>query len=155
KQFSGPDGARSASSGADLDDRFSRRFRLRRVGLTRVRMMGCGLRFRSAGLLLGVVMVASCVASSDPAAGISNQPMSGKIGGRPWTAMTGKTFVARTKVYVVYIFGTAFSPCTNGLPLEMDEVVLQVPDTVGSYDLDLTLAQSIIVGSIGQTLLTW
>ena len=118
------------------------------------RMKGVGLRFRDAGLVLGVFLAASCGAI-DPAAGISNQPLSGKIGGRPWTAMTDKTLVPRTKVYVVYIFGTAFPPCTNGLPLDMDEAVLQVPDTAGSYDLDLTSAQSIVVGSIGQTLLTW
>lgn len=116
------------------------------------RMKGVGLRFRDAGLVLGVFLAASCGAS-DPAAGISSQPLSGKIGGRPWTAMTAGTLGPPTKIYGVYIFGTALPPCR--MPDDMDEVILQVPDTVGSYDLDLTLAQSIIVGSIGQTLLTW
>jgi hypothetical protein len=115
------------------------------------RMKCRGLRIPSAGLALAVLFAASCGGTSDPAGGISSQPMSGKIGGQPWTFKNGQTLGTAIEAYRVYASGTSFTPCAGEFPFEMDQVILTVPEKVGSYDLTLLFNQSLASAATGAT----
>lgn len=71
---------------------------------------------------------------------ISDQPLSGKIGGVAWTFATGETnaFLSMGDTFFVELYGAAFTACDFGAaPTGANTFIFEIPKAVGSYPLSL------------------
>jgi len=93
---------------------------------------------------LGLLMMAGCGDVS-----ISNQPLSGKIGGNAWTFGTGETdsSLSTTDSLFVNLYPGSFTTCAFAAPLDTDLVTLMIPTKPGSYDLSLQQNATLYVAS--------
>ena len=106
-------------------------------------------------LCLGLAALAGgCGGSGGGSAGISSQPLSGKIGGQPWTFMTGQTnsSLSTASLYWVDAYAESFTPCTGYASTTADELLLSLPTAVGNYPLSLDLIQTFYVAATSDNL---
>ena len=96
---------------------------------------------------LALAIVAGC-GSSGGSATISSQPLSGKIGGRPWTLATAasNSSLSTSDQFWVGAYSESFTPCSGSASLSADEVILTFPTTVGSYTLSLNFIETLYDG---------
>jgi hypothetical protein len=103
-------------------------------------------------LCLGLVALAGgCGSSNGGSTTISSQPLSGKLGGQPWTLGTGQTnsSFSTTTQYGVDAYATTFTPCTDSAPTGSDEVSMNLPMAVGHYAVSFSLNQTFYVAATG------
>lgn len=86
---------------------------------------------------------------------ISSQPLSGKIGGQPWTLATAgtDTFLTTDSQYWVNAYAEAFTPCTGTASTSANELILNLPKAVGSYTVSLSLNQTFYVAATNDNLI--
>ena len=105
---------------------------------------------------VAVVLAAALATGAAGACGagtieISMAPMSGKIGGEPWTLGTAETvtFMSNTSSqFYIDAYADTFAPCTgSGSALTGNLLLLNVPKTAGDYALSLALSQTFFVRS--------
>lgn len=100
-------------------------------------------------LCLGLAALAGGCGSGGGSAAISSQPLSGKIGGQPWTFATGETdsFLSTASIYTVDAYAETFTACTGTASVTANEVLLNFPTAVGSYTVSLDLNQTFYVAA--------
>jgi hypothetical protein len=103
-------------------------------------------------LCLGLAALAGGCGSSSGGSGsttISSQPLSGKLGGQPWTLGTGVTnsFLSTSSQYWVDAYAESFTPCTGSASANSDEIIMNLPMAVGNYALSLNLNQTFYVAA--------
>jgi hypothetical protein len=103
-------------------------------------------------LCLGLAAFAVSCGSSSGGGGsttISSQPLSGKLGGQPWTLGTGVTnsFLSTSSQYWVDAYAESFTPCTGSASANADEIIMNLPMAVGNYALSLNLNQTFYVAA--------
>ncbi len=108
---------------------------------------------RGAGIPAGIwylalAIVAGC-GSSGGSATISSQPLSGKIGGQPWTLATAasNSTLSTADQFWVDAYSETFTPCSGSASLSADEIILTLPKTVGSYNLSINLNETFYIAS--------
>jgi len=80
--------------------------------------------------------------SNGSGAPISSQPLSGKIGGQPWSLAIAQTdsFLSMGDKFFVTMYPTTFTACdTFGAPSNVNTVIIELPKTAGSYNLSLDM----------------
>jgi len=102
----------------------------------------------NAGILcVSLLLLANCGdGGEDTGAGGNNQPissqnLSGKIGGQPWSFMTGQTdsFLSDATKYFTTLYPSAFTACqTFAAPGNDNYILIDLPASVGSYGLSLS-----------------
>jgi hypothetical protein len=110
---------------------------------------------RQVGLLwLGLAVFAGGCGSGGVSTTISSQPLSGKIGGQPWTFMTGETdsFQLSANQYSVDAYAESFTPCTGAASLTADSLFLNLPMAVGSYAVTFDLNQTFYIAATSDNL---
>ena len=111
------------------------------------------------GIQVGVVCLGLAALAGGCGSGgsttISSQPLSGKIGGQPWTFMTGETDSVQLTAnqYSVDAYGESFTPCTGSASLTADALFLNFPMAVGNYAVTLQLNQTFYVAATGDNLI--
>ena len=112
------------------------------------RARGVGIRV---GLLyLGLAALAGgCGSSSGGSTTISSQPLSGKLGGQPWTLGTGETnsLSSTTSQYWVDAYAESFTPCTGSEPTSADRIIMKLPTAIGTYPLSFNFNQTFYVAA--------
>jgi len=80
---------------------------------------------------------------------ISDQPLSGVIGGQPWTFGSGETdaFLSSADSLFVNLYPGTVTPCSFDAPTDANLVTMQVPTTPGSYPLSLQRNVTLYVAS--------
>jgi hypothetical protein len=115
----------------------------------------------SIALLLGIVLGAGCGGSGGDGDGpgstttISTQTLAGKIGGQVWTFATGETNadLSTADEFWVDLYGTTFDTCVAfGAPSNVDEVIMMMPKTPGSYPVSLSRIATLYVASSSDNL---
>jgi hypothetical protein len=98
---------------------------------------------------VGLVLLAGGCGSGGGSTGISSQPLSGKIGGQPWTFATGQTdsFLTTDSEYTVDAYAETFTACTGTASVTANEVLLNFPKAVGNYAVTLDLNQTFYVAA--------
>ncbi len=116
---------------------------------------------RGAGIQAGVwclalAIVAGCGSSGGGSATISSQPLSGKIGGQPWTLVTAETdtFLSSATQYAVDAYSESFTPCSGTASGTTDSLILNFPMAVGTYAVTLNLNQTFSVPPIDNFIAT-
>jgi hypothetical protein len=106
-------------------------------------------------LCLGLAALAGGCGSSGGSTTISSQPLSGKIGGQPWTFITGETdsFQLTANQYSVDAYAENFTPCTGDASLTADALFLNFPMAVGSYAVTLQLNQTFYIAATSDNLI--
>ena len=110
---------------------------------------------RTAILCLGLAALAGgCGGGGGGSTAISSQPLSGKIGGQPWTFVTGETnsSMSTASQYWVDAYAESFTPCTGYASSPADELLLTLPTGVGNYPLSFDLIQTFYVAATGDNL---
>jgi len=82
---------------------------------------------------------------------ITEQPLTGKIGGQPFTFATGETdaFLSMGDRYFVTLYGSAFTACAvGGAPFSASSVIFEVPKAAGTYKLGLTQTATLYDGAV-------
>ena len=72
---------------------------------------------------------------------ISNQTLSGKIGGQPWSFVTGQTdsFLSDASQYFSTLYASAFTACQSfATPSDVNYLLVELPTAVGSYGLSIS-----------------
>jgi hypothetical protein len=94
------------------------------------------------------VLVGGC-GSGGGSTAISSQPLSGKIGGQPWTFATGETdsFLSTDSEYTAHAYAETFTACTGSASLTANQVILNFPKAVGRYAVTQDLNQTFSVGA--------
>ena len=95
------------------------------------------------GLCLALVFAAGCGGgSSGGGATISSQILSGKIGGAAWSLGTAESdsSLSTSDQYFVTMFPDTFTACGFGAPTTSNELIVNLPRKVGSYNLGLALS---------------
>lgn len=114
----------------------------------------------SAGLQVGLLwfglaaLGGGCGSNGGSTTSISSQPLSGKVGGQPWTLGTGATnsFLSSTSRYWVEAYAESFTPCTGSASANADEIIMNVPMTVGHYAVSIDLNQTFYVAASDENL---
>ena len=96
---------------------------------------------------LALAIVAGCGSSGGGSATISSQPLSGKIGGQPWTLATAETnsFNSSATQYSVDAYSESFTPCSGTASTTADILTLNFPMAVGTYAVTLNLNQTFYI----------
>jgi hypothetical protein len=94
-------------------------------------------RAQSWGLVFLAVVAVGCGSSGGGTVTISTQPLAGMIGGQPWTFGTGETdsFLSTTTSLWVNLYAGSFTTCSGAAPSDADNLIMQMPNTAGSYNL--------------------
>jgi hypothetical protein len=84
-----------------------------------------------------------------PSGTISSGPLSGTIGGQPWTFATGQTdfFLSTDSQYFVDTYAATFTACTDVPPADAYDLIMIIPKTVGSYALGQNLSATFSMAS--------
>jgi hypothetical protein len=100
-------------------------------------------------LCLGLAVLSGGCGGGGGSTAISSQPLSGKIGGQPWTFATGETdsFLTTDSEYTVDAYAETFTACTGTASVTANEVILNFPKAVGSYPVTLDLNQTFYVAA--------
>jgi hypothetical protein len=103
-------------------------------------------------LFLGLLVLVGCGSGGGGAGSnvtISDQPLSGVIGGQPWTFGSGETdaFLSTADSFFVNLYPGAVTPCSFGAPTDVNLVTMQVPSTPGSYPISLQRNVTLYVAS--------
>jgi hypothetical protein len=95
-------------------------------------------------VVLGAELGCGGGSSGGGAGAPSNQALTGKIGGMPWTFHTAESdaFLSDDKNFWVDAYAASFTPCTNAGPFDSDRLILTVPKTVGTHALSLALNET-------------
>jgi hypothetical protein len=117
-------------------------------------------RARGGGIQVGLLclglaaLAVGCGSSSGGSTTISSQPLSGKIGGQPWTFMSGETdpFQPTANQYEVDAYGENVTPCTGSASLTADALFLNFPMAVGNYAVTLNLNQTFYIAATSDNL---
>ncbi len=101
---------------------------------------------------LGMVAILSflgCGGGGDGAAAISSAPLSGKIGGQPWTFGTGESnsSLSDDSTFWVEAYADSFTPCTGAAPADVHYLILNLPRTTGTHSLGIELTETFYVGN--------
>jgi hypothetical protein len=98
---------------------------------------------------MGLAVLAEGCGSGGGSTAISSQPLSGKIGGQPWTLATGETdsVLSTASLYTVDAYAETFTACTGTASVTANAVFLNFPNAVGSYAVTLDLNQTFYVGA--------
>ncbi len=102
------------------------------------------------GLLgLGLAALAVGCGSGGGSTIISSDPLSGKLGGQPWTLGTGQTNsdLSTTSQYWVDAYAESFTPCTGSAPTSADKIIMNLPMAIGNYPLSLKFNQTFFVAA--------
>jgi hypothetical protein len=94
---------------------------------------------------MGLLLFAGCDGSgsggSDTMA-ISSQPLSGKIGGKAWTFVTGETDAFMSEgvdTYWTDLYASKFAACDTTMPDDSaGTIIAQLPRKTGSFNLGLS-----------------
>jgi hypothetical protein len=88
-------------------------------------------------LFVGLLALVGC--GSGGTVTISDQPLSGVIGGQTWTFGSGETDanLSTTDSFFVNLYPGTVTPCAFAAPAGTSQVVMTVPATPGSYPLSL------------------
>ena len=75
--------------------------------------------------------------------------MSGKVGGQPWTLVSGEThaFLSMGKAqFFTTMYMESVTPCTGaGFSVTTNQLIMNIPMTPGDYNLSLDLSQTFVV----------
>jgi len=84
----------------------------------------------------------------------SNQALTGKVGGKPWTFHTAESdaFLSDDKTFWVDAYAASFTPCTNAGPFDSDRLILTLPKTVGTHQVSLSLNETFYVAATSDNL---
>lgn len=106
--------------------------------------MSRGAGIQASVWCLAVVIGAGCGSGS---ATISSQPLSGKIGGQPWTLVTAETnsVPLSPTQYSVNAYSESFTPCSGTASGTTDSLILNFPMAVGTYAVTLNLNQTFYI----------
>jgi len=98
-------------------------------------------------------LAAGCGSSSGGSTTISSQALSGKLGGQPWTLVTGVTnsFLSGSR-YWVDAYAESFTPCTGSASSNADEIIMNLPMAVGTYPLSINLNQTFYIAATSDNL---
>jgi hypothetical protein len=99
---------------------------------------------------LGLAALAGgCGSSSGGSTTISSQPLSGKLGGQPWTLGTGQTnsYLSTTSQYWVDAYAESFTPCTGSAPTSVDKIIMNLPMAIGNYPLTIKFNQTFYIAA--------
>ena len=76
--------------------------------------------------------------------------MSGKVGGQPWTLVSGETdaFLSMGKAqFFTTMYEESVTPCTGaGSAVTSNQLIMNIPMTPGDYNLGFDLIQTFVVG---------
>ncbi len=103
-----------------------------------------------AAVLVVVLATGAAGACGTSAVEISKVPMSGKIGGEPWTLGTAETlaFLSMDARFFINAYAETFAPCTGaGSSVTGNYLILNVPKAPGDYALSLSLNETFFVQS--------
>jgi hypothetical protein len=100
-------------------------------------------------LCTGLVALASGCGSGAGSTAISSQPLSGKVGGQPWTLATAETdsVLSTASLYTVDAYAETFTACTGTASVTANAVFLNFPNAVGNYAVTLDLNQTFYVAA--------
>jgi hypothetical protein len=82
---------------------------------------------------------------------IADQPLTGKIGGQPFTVAGGETdaFLSMDGTYFVNLYGVVFTACAfGGAPFDASAVILRIPKAAGTYKLGLNQTATLYDGAV-------
>jgi hypothetical protein len=99
-------------------------------------------------------LAGGCGNSGGGSTTISSQPLSGKIGGQPWTFMTGETnsSLSTASQYWVDAYGESFTPCTGYPSTNADEIIMNLPMSVGNHAVSFNLIQTFYIAATNDNL---
>jgi len=85
---------------------------------------------------------------------ISSQPLAGKIGGQPWTFMTGETnsYLSTASEYWVAAYGESFAACTDFPPTGANQLLMNLPTAIGNYPVSLSRIQTFYIAATSDNL---
>ncbi len=85
---------------------------------------------------------------------ISSGPLSGKIGGQPWTFMSAETNsgLSTASQYWVEAYAESFTPCSGTASLTANGLILSVPTAVGNYAVSFNLTQTFFIAATNDNL---
>ena len=114
--------------------------------MKRARGVGIHVRILCLGL---AALAAGCGSSGGGSTVISSQPLAGKIGGQPWTFMTGETdsFLSTASEFWVDAYAESFTPCGGAAPFSVDRLIMSIPTAVGNYAVTLQLNQTFYIAA--------
>jgi hypothetical protein len=115
---------------------------------TMKRALGLAIQVRV--LCLGLAgLAAGCGSSGGGSTVISTQPLAGKIGGQPWTFMTGETdsSLSTASEYWVDAYAESFTPCTGSSSTGGNRIIMSLPMTIGNYPLSLQFNQTFYIAA--------
>jgi len=108
-------------------------------------------RARVALLALSLPVLGACGdggANAEP--DIAAGPLSGTVGGKPWTLVTAETdpFLSTGDTYFATAYAETFTPCTGaGLASKGDHLIFNIPKTPGDHPLSTSLTATFAVWS--------
>jgi hypothetical protein len=80
---------------------------------------------------------------------IPTTTLSGKVGGQPWTLVSGETdaFLSMGKAqFFTTMYMESVTPCTGaGFSVTTNQLIMNIPMTPGDYNLSLDLSQTFVV----------
>jgi hypothetical protein len=82
---------------------------------------------------------------------IADQPLSGKIGGQPFSFAAGETdaFLSMDDRYFITLYSTVFTACAfAGAPIGANSVIFEVPKAAGTYKLGLGQTATLYDGAM-------
>src|SRR6059058_3451263 len=102
------------------------------------------------GAMLALLAAVSCGMNDEIAMG----PLSGRIGGKPWTVATAlsEPGFSSADLFAVTMYGDSFTACA-GASASGDRLLVTVPSAPGDYALDL-LPATFFVATGNQNLIT-
>jgi hypothetical protein len=80
--------------------------------------------------------------------GISSQPLSGRVGGQPWSLGTAETNPALSMTgdtIWAEMYPEMFDPCMGGGFPSTHYLLMSIPKTIGDYPISTTLIQTFVV----------
>ena len=119
-------------------------------------------RLSSATLCLALLATTGCSGgngnanSSGNKLAISEQPLSGKIGGQAWSLGTAESdsYLSTTEQYFVNMYSETFTACTSSAGANSNRFIAQLPTKVGSFDLGLNLTATFCLQSTNDNLVS-
>jgi hypothetical protein len=117
------------------------------------------MRWSVVGLIRCGLCVLPIALGCDGAANgpIATGPLSGEIGGQPWTLATGETdaFLSMgSNGYFVEAYPDLFTPCVGSAPdPNENQLVFTIPDAVGDYALSSSLNATFFVAATQDNLI--
>src|SRR5687768_12894868 len=97
--------------------------------------------------MLGALLAAGCGGGFD----VSDQVLTGEVGGQPWTFMRGYTdsFLSEGEDdFFAILYAEGFEPCGFDDP-DADHLIVAVPKQPGEYEFDLGLNMTFVVDQEG------